>query len=81
MSRCKSAHWNLACGAAALLAAGFFCATVQADVAVKYPAAPRGKVVDDYHGTTVADPYRWMEELDSPATRAWVAAEGKDVVP
>ena len=77
MSRCKSAHWNLACGAAALLAAGFFCVTAQADVAVKYPAAPRGKVVDDYHGTTVADPYRWMEELDSPATRAWVAAEGK----
>jgi prolyl oligopeptidase len=44
---------------------------------MKYPAAPRGNVVDDYHGTAVADPYRWMEELDSPATRAWVSAEGK----
>jgi prolyl oligopeptidase len=40
-----------------------------------YPAAPRGDVVDDYHGTKVADPYRWMESIDSPATQAWIAAE------
>jgi prolyl oligopeptidase len=40
-----------------------------------YPAALRSEHVDDYHGTKVADPYRWMEELDSPETRAWIAAE------
>jgi prolyl oligopeptidase len=42
-----------------------------------YPLAIRGSVVDDYFGTTVADPYRWLEDLDSPATRTWVAAEAK----
>ncbi|PTX91287.1 prolyl oligopeptidase family serine peptidase [Opitutus sp. ER46] len=43
----------------------------------QYPAAARGNVVDDYHGTKVADPYRWLEDLDSPETRAWVETENK----
>jgi prolyl oligopeptidase len=42
-----------------------------------YPSAPRGDQVDDYHGTKVADPYRGLEDLDAPATQAWVAAENK----
>ncbi len=46
-------------------------------VAGDYPAAPRGDQVDNYHGTSVADPYRWLEDLDSPATTAWVEAENK----
>ncbi len=42
---------------------------------IVYPEAPRGSVVDDFHGTKVTDPYRWLEDLDAPATRAWVARE------
>ena len=42
-----------------------------------YPPAARGEVVDDYHGAKVADPYRSLEDLDSPATRAWVEAENR----
>jgi prolyl oligopeptidase len=42
-----------------------------------YPPAPRGSVTDDYFGTRVADPYRWLEQLDSAPTRAWVQAENE----
>jgi prolyl oligopeptidase len=44
---------------------------------LSYPSAARGNQVDDYHGTKVADPYRWLEDIDSPATRTWVEAEAK----
>ena len=44
---------------------------------VTYPLARKGDVVDDYHGTKVADPYRWLEDVDSPDTRNWVEAENR----
>jgi prolyl oligopeptidase len=34
-------------------------------------------VIDTYHGRQVPDPYRWLEDIDSPATRAWVESEGR----
>lgn len=44
---------------------------------LSYPAARKGEQVDDYHGVKVADPYRWLEDLDSDETRNWVEAENK----
>lgn len=42
-----------------------------------YPPAPRQDVMDDYHGTAVGDPYRWLEDSDSPETQTWIAAQNQ----
>ena len=43
--------------------------------ALHYPPAHRDNVADSYFGTQVADPYRWMEDLNSPQVSRWVEAE------
>ena len=48
---------------------------------LRYPMSPRGNVVDDYHGTQVADPYRWLEDLGSADTTAWIAAQNAVTLP
>ena len=40
-----------------------------------YPATPSSPQVDNYFGTYVADPYRWLEDLDGPDTREWIEAQ------
>ena len=42
-----------------------------------YPEAMKQDVVENYHGTMVADPYRWLEDPDSKETQAWVAKENE----
>ncbi len=43
----------------------------------QYPPSPRGDVVDHYHGTTVADPYRDLEDTESDSTAAWIEAQNR----
>ncbi len=40
-----------------------------------YPPTPRGNTVDNYYGTKVPDPYRWLESVGSPQTKRWVVEE------
>jgi prolyl oligopeptidase len=42
-----------------------------------YPETKRGEIVDDYFGTKVPDPYRWLEDDNAPEVAAWVEAENK----
>ena len=46
-----------------------------------YPPARRTDVIDDFHGTQVADPYRWLEDPESGETRAFVTAQNEVTVP
>lgn len=47
------------------------------DPRLSYPATKKIEHVDDYHGTIVADPYRWLEEDKSTERAAWVDAQNK----
>ncbi|MDB6137884.1 MAG: family peptidase [Verrucomicrobiaceae bacterium] len=42
-----------------------------------YPHSHKGDTVDDYHGTRIADPYRWLEDDNAADTKAWVTAQNK----
>ncbi len=57
------------------------CDSMGPRLPLDYPPARRSDHVDDYFGTPVADPYRWMEELESPEVEQWVEAENAVAVP
>lgn len=42
---------------------------------IKYPATNKGTQTDNYFGTIVKDPYRWLEDDNSEKTKAWVKEE------
>src|SRR5262245_46123522 len=44
---------------------------------IQYPDTRKVDQVDNYHGTAVADPYRWLEDDNSKETAKWVEEENK----
>lgn len=42
-----------------------------------YPETRKDDVTDDYFGTTVADPYRWLEDANAEETAQWVARQNE----
>ncbi|MEZ5965264.1 MAG: prolyl oligopeptidase family serine peptidase [Planctomycetota bacterium] len=48
------------------------CASGPESMSTRPPNTHTVDVVDDYHGTQVADPYRWLEDLDAPEVRTWI---------
>ena len=76
-------RYLVALAATAITALFVACATAPkvtqtpaaAPAAFQYPASARGEVVDNYHGESVPDPYRWFEDPAAQATRDWVSAQ------
>ena len=46
-------------------------------MSLNYPKTETVKQIDDYHGVKVKDHYRWLENPDSPETKAWVEAQNE----
>ena len=45
--------------------------------AAEYPESRRDDVADVLHGHQIADPYRWLEDPDAPATVDWVSRQNE----
>ena len=44
---------------------------------IKYPATSKGNTIDQYFGTAVKDPFRWLEDDRSKETNEWVKSQNE----
>jgi len=71
----RASRWGAAVSFALFLGAA--AAVGASEPSLSYPTSKKGEVVDDYNGEKVADPYRWLEDLGSPETEAWIAEQNR----
>ena len=60
-----------------VLALGVSSPWVSGQSPIEYPVTRKSADIDRYHGVQVADPYRWLEDVESQETASWVAAQNK----
>src|SRR5689334_12724463 len=75
----RRTRWAMAAVAAALAAALVSTTNAKEPKKLTYPDTKKGDTVDTYHGTKVADPYRWLENdvRKDKDVADWVEAENK----
>ncbi|MBC8504394.1 MAG: S9 family peptidase [Anaerolineales bacterium] len=44
---------------------------------INYPPTQKSDIVDNYHGTQIPDPYRWLEDADEPQVKTWTEAQNQ----
>src|SRR3546814_19608190 len=62
-------------GASMPLALTLLIAVATIDIPAAVPPTPTGSVVAFVHGRPIADPSRWLEQLDDPAVESWARAQ------
>ena len=72
---CSSAPEHPPAPTAGQVAAASAAAPAKATRTWQPPQTATDEQLDDYHGQKIADPYRWLEDQDSPAVAKWVAAQ------
>jgi prolyl oligopeptidase len=76
--KCLQAWSRSACGIVICVIAPSLVCAQDSETRLKCPPPTRLDLAKDTYGTTVvADPYRWLENQDSPETRAWIVAQQK----